>query len=77
MVATMYIDTSHITRGGKTYTRHLLRESYRANGKVVVSLSLADNVSRPLPCLLQGVHQPVIRSRNSFSRPRSACLACI
>src|SRR5207302_610640 len=34
-VATMYIDTSHITRGGKTYTRHLLRESYRANGKVL------------------------------------------
>ena len=30
----MYIDTSHITRGDKTYTRHLLRESYRANGKV-------------------------------------------
>jgi len=28
----MYVDTSHITRGGKTYTRHLLRESYRANG---------------------------------------------
>src|SRR5215475_5514948 len=31
----MYIDTSHITRGGKTYTRPLLRESYRANGKVL------------------------------------------
>src|SRR5438132_10185082 len=31
----MYIDTSHITRGGKTYTRHLLRGSYRANGKVL------------------------------------------
>jgi hypothetical protein len=31
----MYIDTSHITRSGKTYTRHLLRESYRANGKVI------------------------------------------
>ena len=31
----MYIDTSHITRGGNTYTRHLLRESYRANGKVL------------------------------------------
>jgi hypothetical protein len=31
----MYIDTSHITRGGKTYTRHLLRESYRAKGKVL------------------------------------------
>jgi Transposase DDE domain len=31
----MYIDTSHLTRGGKTSTRHLLRESYRANGKVL------------------------------------------
>ena len=31
----MYVDTSHISRGGKTYTRHLLRESYRANGKVL------------------------------------------
>jgi Transposase DDE domain len=31
----MYIDTSHVTRGGKTYTRHLLRESYRAHGKVL------------------------------------------
>jgi transposase len=31
----MYVDTSHITRGGKTYTRHLLRESYRAYGKVL------------------------------------------
>ena len=31
----MYIDTSHITRSGKTYARHLLRESYRANGKVL------------------------------------------
>jgi hypothetical protein len=29
----MYVDTSHITCGGKTYTRHLLRESYRANGR--------------------------------------------
>jgi len=31
----MYLDTSRITRGGKTSTRHLLRESYRANGKVL------------------------------------------
>jgi Transposase DDE domain len=31
----MYIDTSHLTRSGKTYTRHLLRESYRAHGKVL------------------------------------------
>src|SRR6516165_7975076 len=35
IVATMYVDTSRITRGGKTYTRHLLRESYRAHGKVL------------------------------------------
>jgi len=31
----MYVDTSRITRGGKTYARHLLRESYRAHGKVL------------------------------------------
>ena len=31
----MYVDTSHIIRGDKTSTRHLLRESYRANGKVL------------------------------------------
>jgi hypothetical protein len=31
----MSIDTSRITRGGTTSTRHLLRESYRANGKVL------------------------------------------
>ena len=31
----MYVDTSHITRGGNTSTRPLLRESYRANGKVL------------------------------------------
>jgi hypothetical protein len=31
----MYVETSPITRGGTTYTRHLLRESYRANGKVL------------------------------------------
>src|SRR5262249_18018569 len=35
IVATMYVDTSHITRGGITYTRHLLRESYRAHGTVL------------------------------------------
>ncbi|MEK9149575.1 MAG: IS1634 family transposase [Candidatus Desantisbacteria bacterium] len=31
----MYIDTSYSTQGNKTYCRHLLRESYRENGKVV------------------------------------------
>ena len=30
----MYVDTSKIKTGNKTYTRHLLRESYRENGKV-------------------------------------------
>jgi transposase len=30
----MYIDSSSYTQGGKTYTRHLLRESYREGGKV-------------------------------------------
>src|SRR5262249_54618894 len=35
LVATMYIDTSHLTRGGNTYTRQLLRASYRATGKVL------------------------------------------
>jgi hypothetical protein len=34
-VAPRYIATSHITRGGKTYTRHLLRASYRAHGTVL------------------------------------------
>jgi hypothetical protein len=30
----MYVDTSTLRRQGKTYTRHLLRESYREAGKV-------------------------------------------
>lgn len=30
----MYVDSSNVTANGKTYTRHLLRESYRENGKV-------------------------------------------
>ncbi|MBI4738927.1 hypothetical protein HY772_05195, partial [Candidatus Woesearchaeota archaeon] len=30
----MYVDTSKIKTGNKTYTRHLLRESYRERGKV-------------------------------------------
>ena len=43
----MYIDTSHLIRGGKTYTRHLLRESYRANGKVL-HRTLASVIVPPL-----------------------------
>jgi hypothetical protein len=42
IVATMYIDTSRITRGGKTYTRHLLRESYRAHGKVLPAILMLE-----------------------------------
>jgi hypothetical protein len=30
----MYVDVSHARQGGKTYTRYLLRESYREDGKV-------------------------------------------
>ena len=30
----MYVDVSHIRHGDKTYTRYLLRESFRDNGKV-------------------------------------------
>ena len=30
----MHIDSSSVTRNGKTYTRHLLRNSYRQDGKV-------------------------------------------
>ena len=30
----MYVDVSHVRQGGKTYTRYLLRESYRQDGKV-------------------------------------------
>ena len=30
----MYVDSSTVTANSKTYTRHLLRESYRENGKV-------------------------------------------
>ena len=30
----MYVDTAHSSRNGKTYTRHLLRESYYEDGKV-------------------------------------------
>ena len=33
-VATLYVDTSHLRQGNKTYTRHLLRESFRDHGQV-------------------------------------------
>jgi hypothetical protein len=33
-VPTVYVDSSTVTANRRTYTRHLLRESYRENGKV-------------------------------------------
>jgi hypothetical protein len=36
----------------------------------------ADNVLRPLPFPLLGGNQPVMRTRNRFSRPCPALLAC-
>ena len=42
----------------------------------VAYLGAADNVSKLLPSPLGDVNQPAIRSRNSFSRPLFACLAC-
>src|SRR5215831_10752758 len=37
----------------------------------------SDNGSRLPPSCLREVHQPVIRTRNRFSKPRPALLACI
>ena len=41
VVATMYVDSSTIKRADKTYTRHLLRESFR-NGKSVLHRTIAN-----------------------------------
>src|SRR5215831_6763420 len=43
----------------------------------VAYLGAADNVPRPLPSRRMEVNQPVIRSRNPFSRPHPARLACL
>jgi hypothetical protein len=34
VVATMYVDVSTVRLGNKSYTRYLLRESFRENGRV-------------------------------------------
>lgn len=43
----MYLDTIHSTVRGKTYTSHLLRETYRENGKIkhrtIANLSKCSN----------------------------------
>ena len=43
----MYVDSSTVTANGKTYPRHLLRESYRENGKV--RHRTIANISKALP----------------------------
>jgi hypothetical protein len=43
----------------------------------VVYPTAAENHYRPLPTRLIDVNQPVIRSRNAFSTPRSTLLACL
>ena len=44
---------------------------------LVAYLGAAANVSRLFPSPLSDVHQPVIRSRNPFSRPHPVRLACL
>ena len=53
-VESLNIDSStYTTTGGKTYTRHLLRESYRRGGKVLkqtlANLSHAEEPARTAP----------------------------
>jgi hypothetical protein len=43
----------------------------------VAYLLAADNVSGPLPIRLREVKEPVIITRNRFSRPRPRLLTCI
>lgn len=47
IVASMYVDTTVSKRGDKVYTRHLLRSSFRVNGKVkhktLLNLSVCTN----------------------------------
>jgi hypothetical protein len=43
----------------------------------VAYLSPADNVSRPLPCRLRRLNQPVLSPPNWFSTPRSTLMSSI
>jgi hypothetical protein len=58
--------------GSQTVTAHL-----GLSPRTVAYLLAADIVSRPLPSRLRKVNQPVIITRNRFSRPRPCPLACI
>jgi transposase-like protein len=60
---------------GRTF---LLEYTYTGQSpEVVAYLLAADIVSGPLPSRLREVNQPVIITRNRFSRPRPCPLACI
>jgi len=70
---------------GQTRTHEALpaKSSDRSRGEVQVTndwvayLSPADNTSGSLPSRLRGGNQPVIRSRNPFSRPHPVWLPCV
>ncbi|MGQ9650063.1 MAG: hypothetical protein ACUVXJ_08130 [Phycisphaerae bacterium] len=49
----MHLDSSRVTINGKTYTRHLLRESYRENGKV--KHRIIANISNGLPAEIEAI----------------------
>jgi hypothetical protein len=50
---------------------------YQEVGCAVAYLRAADNYDGPLAIRLKGCHQPVIRTPNAFSTPRSTRLAGI
>ena len=53
------------------------QQSWGTRPKKVAYLCAADNVSGPLPSRRRGLNQLIIHSRNLFSRPCPARLACI
>ena len=55
----------------------VVRANPRQVRALVAYLGAADNVSRLLPNSLKDVNQPVIRSRNPFSRPHLSRLASL
>src|SRR5439155_25038173 len=60
----------------KTYALQVVQGRLFGLGETTAAYLLAaDNVLRPLPCLLMGGSQPVMPTRHRFSRPRPALLA--
>ena len=65
IVATMYVDTSTINQNGKSYTRHLLRESYREEGKV--KHRTIANLSRCTPAEIEAIRL-ALRHKDDLTR---------